>query len=139
MCGVDIYLYFSIIHDQQEMIRQKDNDLLNRQRVIESQNQICIQLIEEINRVRAVVSQMQSLEVRNILQLIEQVSHNEENNNLLISASQILQTISDEHLSNRIAMVDNMDAQRLIYVELLVSRFIFYLTLSTLKHFKISS
>ena len=113
--------YFSIIYNQQRVIQQKRDEIRIRKKMNKQQNEICLQLIEEITRIRAVVRKMSSTELQNILSIMEKEGERQADNELLVSASQVLQTVSDDSLIRRIGKMKNPEAQQAAYYELVVS------------------
>ena len=98
-----------------------------RRALAEQQNQICLQLIEEITRVRDVTRQISRDDLQKILVLIREEGRQSQDAELLISASQLMQSIADETLIHRIQAIEDPKAQQLAYMELLVSDIIIHL------------
>ena len=109
------------------MNQQYREEIMARRALAEQQNQICLQLIEEITRVRDVTRQISRDDLQKILVLIREEGRQSQDAELLISASQLMQSIADETLIHRIQAIEDPKAQQLAYMELLVSDIIIHL------------
>ena len=92
-----------------------------RQNLIEQQNQICLKLIEEIHRVRLVVGKITSTDMQSLLRVVRDAAEDEASNNILISTSHLLQTVSDTSMVDQIMALESEDDQSFVYSDLMVS------------------
>ena len=97
--------------------------IVARQILIEKQNRICLKLIDEVHRVRTIISSISFSDMQDILELVQMSSFAAEDNDLLISTSQLLQTASDLSMVDHIMSLNSNDAEVTVYSELLVCIF----------------
>ena len=90
-----------------------------RDELIRKQNKSCLALVNEIERVRLLASKLTATEIETILEILQRNS-SDPNNSQLISASQLLQVLSDENMLENLASMDDAAEQRAVYSELMV-------------------
>ena len=79
-------------------------------------------LVDEIERIRATIKGLSTDELQRILRIFQEASRDASNNDILVSASQLLQTVSDDSMLSHIMSLEKKDEQRAVYLELIVSR-----------------
>ena len=110
-----------MIKSQQYVIRHQQEMLAIQKKVLKKQSELCLELVQEIERVRAAVQSMTSHEMQHVLSMLNAVRREKDNHDILISASQILQTVSDESLMSQIMSLESEEEQKAVFVELMVS------------------
>ena len=95
--------------------------IMARQTLIEKQNRICLKLIEEVHRIRSIISSISFSDMQDILEIVQMAAFSSDDNDLLISTSQLLQTAADSSMVEHIMSLDSNDAEVTVYYELLVS------------------
>ena len=95
--------------------------IMARQTLIEKQNRICLKLIEEIHRIRSIVNSISFSDMQDILEIVQMAAFSTEDNDLLISTSQLLQTAADSSIVDHIMSLGSNEAEISVYYELLVS------------------
>ena len=88
---------------------------------MKKQSELCLELVREIERIRAAVQSMTSHEMQQVLSMLDAVRHEKSNHDILISASQILQTVSDDSILSQIMSLEDEEEQRSVFIELMVS------------------
>ena len=117
-------MLFSVIRSQQRVIEHQQRLSHAYQKLAEEQGEICIQLVNEIKRIRSVANQLSTKELQEILVLLSASSRTEADNEILISTSQLLQTVTDDTIIDQVLALEDPQKQQAIYWELLVSNFV---------------
>ena len=95
--------------------------LLVRDAFIQEQNDVCLSLVGEIERIRATVRVMSDRDLDKIVKILQQIGTETDDANILVSASQLLQVVTDDTMLDQIADLNNVEEQEEVYKELIVS------------------